>query len=133
MYGKRRQKMQRQADRLTNVMDGKLGKIKLSDKCKGEATGPQLVPAQDPNGAPTLTIGWQFTVWLEHDKLLGQDPVGASIPVPGLLPSAELVERVTAKLLDDARQIRFSANQEAAGFTFPSMDRLKGIGQNGSG
>ena len=96
--------MQKQCDRLTNIMDGKLGQIKLGDKCKGEASGPQLVPAVDEEGRPGFTTGWQLTVWLEHDKLLGQDALGYSVPVPMLLPPAELVERITTQLLESARE-----------------------------
>jgi hypothetical protein len=82
---------------------------------------------------PGLAVGWQLTVWLEHDKLLGQDPIGVSVPVPAMLPPAELVQRITHQLLENARKIRFGANQEAAGLQMPSMDALKGIGKNGRG
>jgi hypothetical protein len=119
---------QTQKERLTAIMDGALGSLKLADKCKGEASGPQLVNAIDPQGNPGLTIGWQFTVWLDHNKLIGQDPIGVTVPVGTLLPSRELVEMVTVKLLDAARELRQQANspvpsQNGQG-QLPSMDEV---------
>jgi hypothetical protein len=124
--------MQKQRDRLEAIMDGVLGTIKLRDKCTGEASGPQLVAAQDANGGQGITVGWQLTVWLQHDKLLGQDPIGVSVPVGMMLPPSELVDRITRQLLEEARNIRFRANQEAAGLSMPDPSALRGIGQNES-
>lgn len=116
--------MQTQRDRLSNMMDGALGKIKLGDKCKGEASGPQLVAALDDNGQPGLQVGWQLTVWLEHNVLLGQDPVGVTVPVPVLLPSADMITAITARLLDGARDVRQQANAQASSSGLPSMDEI---------
>lgn len=99
-----------QRERLTNVMDGALGKIKLGDKVKGEASGPQLVISTDPQGNQGPAIGWQLTVWLQHNKLVGQDPVGVTVPIGILLPHAGLVEQVTSQLLEEARRIRQEVN-----------------------
>jgi hypothetical protein len=122
--------MQTQQERLTSIMDGVLGKIKLTDKCKGEASGPQLVMAVDPAGNQGLTVGWQLTVWIQHDKLIGQDPVGVSVPVGVLLPPQEVVEQITRQLLEEARKRRFEMSSKISQESIASMgEAMRQIGK----
>jgi hypothetical protein len=122
--------MQTQRDRFTNLMDGELGKIKLKDKCKGEASGPQLVYAQDPNGNVGMTVGWQLTVWLEHNVLLGQDPIGVTVPVGVLLPTADMVTDITARLLEEARKLRHQATEQISAESKQSMtEAMRQVGR----
>jgi hypothetical protein len=122
--------MQLQRDRLTNLMDSILGKIKLSDKVKGEASGPQLVYVMGPDGPAGVDMGWQFTVWLEHNKLLGQDPVGVTVPVNILLPSEDIVRVVTTRLLDEARKMRHQATETVAAEGKASMaEAMRQVGR----
>ena len=124
--------MQKQCDRLTNLIDGELGRIKLNDKAKGEASGPHTVPVVNEAGQiVNWTNGWNFTVWLEHNVLLGQDPVGVTIPVATLLPTADMVRQITPVLLERARQLRHEQTEEAKRPQMPSMDALRQIGSNG--
>jgi len=102
--------MQRQRERLETAMNGKLGEIKLKDKTVCEVSGPQLVYAPDQTGQPSLQLGWQLTLWLEHDRLIGQDPIGVTVPLAGLLPPVEIVESAVPYLLEEARKIRHRAN-----------------------
>ena len=113
---------QTQKERLTNIMDSAAGRIKLGDKIKCEASGPQLVMAPNQNGSLQLQLGWQFTLWLEHNKLIGQDPIGVTVPVGGLLPPAELVEQAVPYLLEEARKLRQQANSPAT--ATPSADEM---------
>jgi hypothetical protein len=118
--------MQTQKERLTNLMDSALGKIKLNDRVKGEASGPQLVASVDPNGQQGLAVGWQLTVWLEHNVLLGQDPVGVTVPVGMMLPPADAVAQITSRLLEEARKIRHAASGPSSPNGLPSMDQVLG-------
>lgn len=124
---------QTQKDRMTNIMDNVLGKIKLGDKVKGEASGPQLVASMDEQGNPGLQVGWQFTVWLDHNVLLGQDPVGVTVPVGALLPPVELVQQVTTRLLEEARRVRHEATQKASQPNLPDMGQVQAALRNGQG
>jgi hypothetical protein len=122
--------MQTQRDRFTNLMDSELGKLKLKDKCKGEASGPQLVYAQDPNGNVGMTVGWQLTVWLEHNVLLGQDPIGVTVPVGVLLPTADMVTQITARLLEEARKLRHQATEQISAESKQSMtEAMRQVGR----
>lgn len=117
--------MQTQRERLTNLMDNALAKIKLSDKAKGEASGPQLVAAMDDNQNPGLVVGWQFTVWLEHNVLLGQDPLGVTVPVGTLLPASDFVVQITTRLLEEARRVRQEVTQRASKPDLPDMGQVQ--------
>ena len=123
--------MQTQRERFTNLMDSTLGKIKLGDKVKAEASGPQLVAAPDANGQPGLVVGWQLTVWLDHNVLLGQDPVGVTVPVGALLPAADFVVQITTRLLEEARRVRHEATQRASQPTLPDLNKVNAALQNG--
>lgn len=119
-----------QKDRLTNLMDSTLGQIKLKDKCKGEASGPQLVYVMGPSGPQGVDMGWQFSVWLEHNVLIGQDPVGVTVPVNILLPSAEIVQTVTTRLLEEARKLRHQATEQVAAEGKASMaEAMRQVGR----
>ncbi len=105
--------MQTPEDRLTNLMDSIVGKLKMGDKIKCQASGPQVVIAPNPaNGQAEIQIGWQFSLWLEHDKLIGQDPVGVSGAMGGApaQPPQPLLEGIVKNLLEQARDIRAKAN-----------------------
>ena len=93
-------------------MDSIAGKIKLGDKIKCQASGPQIVVAPGADGVSKLQMGWQFTLWLEHNRLLGQEPVGVSAPVGiealggDMVPPAAILEGAVKAMLDKAREIR---------------------------
>ena len=125
--------MQTQRERMTNLMDQTLGKIRLRDQVKGEASGPQLVATQDQQGQPGLAVGWQFTVWLNHNVLVGQDPIGVTVPVGALLPAAPLVEQITTRLLEEARRVRHEATQAASSPALPDMGQAMASLRNGQG
>jgi hypothetical protein len=91
-------------------MNGKLREIRLGDRTVAEVSGPQLVPiGEGPN--QQFRIGWFLITWLEHDKLLGQPPIGVGIPVAELWPQEALVEMITAKMLEQARDLRTMAER----------------------
>jgi hypothetical protein len=94
---------------------------------KGEAAGPQLVASLDENGNQGLTVGWQLTVWLDHNVLLGQDPVGVTVPMGALLPPADVVQQVTARLLEEARRVRHEVTQRASMPNLPDMGNVTKI------
>lgn len=102
--------MQTQTERLTNIMNQEAGTLKMGDKIVCEAHGPQIVVAPDENGTPAMTMGWQLTLWLNHNKLIGQDPVGVTVPVGVMLPNELMVRQATRYLLEEARKVRDRAN-----------------------
>lgn len=117
--------MQTLPERLTNLMDGYAGKIKLGDKIKCQASGPQVVVAPDPsqpNNQMALQVGYQFTLWLDT-KLIGQDPVQATGATGGeVAPPPPLIEQIVGRLLEQARQIR--ANLENPNVATPSAEEM---------
>ena len=102
--------------RLTQVCEAKLKAIKLADRCSVEITGPCLVLAPDPNwagsGPPPSApqVGWYVTVTLLHDKLIGQPPIVAALPMGGVLPPDLMFEQAVQVLLDGMRNVRAQAN-----------------------
>lgn len=105
-------------------MDNAIAKSKLTDKAKCEASGPQLVAAMDSNGQPGLQVGWQLTIWLDHNVLLGQDPIGVTVPVAALLPDSNLVVQIASRLLEEARKVRHEATQQASRPDLPDMAQV---------
>ncbi|MGH9920224.1 MAG: hypothetical protein ACRD6W_15325 [Nitrososphaerales archaeon] len=98
-------------DKLAQVCVSKLSQIKLTDKVLVDVSGPQLVVGPHPQTKrPHQTMGWQLTVWLEHNKLVGQDPIGVTVGLMSLLPPQAAFERATEMLLEECRRIRDGAN-----------------------
>ena len=121
----------RQREFLEEVMTGKLNTIRFTDLVTAEANGPSLVPVQTPAGQD-LQVGWYLTVWLAHNRLLGQGPVGVTVPVSGISPNMEMVKVITEKLLDEARKVRQKANEPPA--TPDAAEMMEAIRrQNGQG
>lgn len=104
----------RQKDFLEEIMTAKLDRIKFTDLVTAEASGPQLVVVPLPQGGQDLQTGWMLTVWLTHNRLIGQGPVGVSVPIGGISPPVEHVNAITERLLDKAREIRQKANEPPA-------------------
>lgn len=104
----------RQKDFLEQAMTEKLNQIKFTDLVTAEASGPQLVVVPAQGGGQDLQVGWQLTVWLAHNMLIGQGPVGVTVPLGGISPPLEIVRVITEKLLDEARKVRQKANQPPA-------------------
>jgi len=75
-----------------------------------DVVGPTLVLAPDAQGNPAAQIGWQVTVWLAHDMLLGQPPVGASMPLPAVMPSDSDWKRCVTHLFEQCLSARAQAN-----------------------
>jgi hypothetical protein len=61
---------------------------------------------------PQPQIGWQVTVYLKHNKLLGQPPVTSTMPLPGLIPVDLDFKRVVTHLLQKAMEGREEANNK---------------------
>lgn len=118
-------------------MTGKLNMIKFTDLVTAEASGPQLVVVPAPQGGQDLQVGWQLTVWLAHNMLIGQGPVGVTVPLGGISPPVELVQMITERLLDEARKIRQKANEPPAtpdaADMMDAIRRQSGQGGNGQG
>lgn len=122
----------RQRDFLEETMTGVLDGIKFTDLVTAEASGPQIVVVPTQQGGQDLQVGWQLTVWLAHNRLLGQAPVGVTVPVGGMSPPVEMVKLVTGKLLDEARKIRQKANEPPA--TPDAADMMEALRrQSGNG
>jgi hypothetical protein len=96
-------------------MTQRLKETRLGDRVICEVSGPQIVQVQDETGAMKMTIGWQLLVWLEHERLLGQPPIGVGVPIGGLLPEEHFVETVTTKMLEQARDYRMQAESQLEG------------------
>jgi hypothetical protein len=101
---------QKQADRFTAAMNGVLGRIKLGDKAHAEAIGPQATMFRDPQGRVSFDMGYLAMVVLDHNRLLGQDPVAVSIGIRGLLPPQAAFEQAVNPLLEECRRLRDQAN-----------------------
>ena len=123
----------RQKDFLEEIMRAKLDTIKFTDLVTPEASGPQLVVIPTPQGQD-LQVGWQLTVWLAHNMLIGQGPVGVTVPVGGISPNVQMVEAITTRLLDEARKVRQKANEPpATPDAAEMMEAIRNQSRNGQG
>lgn len=127
----------RQRDFLEKVMTDKLAQVKFTDQVTAEAAGPQMILMPIPTGGQEWQMGWLLTVWLAHNRLIGQGPVGVTVPVNGLSPNVQLVEVITERLLDEARKVRQKANEPPAtpdaAEMMEAIRRNSGQGGNGMG
>ena len=95
----------RQRDRIEEVMTDRLNKIKLGDTATIEVSGPHYVPPfMTPQGQPVL--GWTFTLYLAHNKLIGQEPIFVSGPIGAVMLSDAALQGLTDQMLEKARQTR---------------------------
>lgn len=61
------------------------------------------------NGATGIAPAWSLLISLRH-RLLGHGPVGASVPVPGVLPPDEVFRKTVKELLPkviEQRELEF--------------------------
>ena len=95
----------RQRDRIEEVMTDRLNQIKLGDTATIEVSGPHYVPPfMTPQGQPVL--GWTLTLYLAHNKLIGQPPVFVSGPIGALMLDDVALHSLTDQMLEKARQAR---------------------------
>jgi hypothetical protein len=105
-----RKQLQKQRDRIEEIMNLKLIQIALGDNCIAEASGPQYVPVEGQG----VQLGWQLTVFLGHNKLIGLPPVGQTLPVGGVHLTDDFLEIAAVRLLEGARQVRQEMTQKAS-------------------
>lgn len=90
-----------QAKRIRELFKSELDKIKLSDTVGFAIEGPSYVPSQKG-----ITMGWVAMVTLKHNILLGQDDIGVTVPIMGVLPPDDIFQKGAAYILDEARKLR---------------------------
>lgn len=97
---------------LRNAVGTYLEKQQFNDKITVDVTGPQLVNGPDPGNPQQMVLqnGWIVMITLEHNMLVGQDPVGASLPIAGVMPPLMAFQRAAEMCLERCRQVRDEAN-----------------------
>jgi hypothetical protein len=111
------------AAKYTAAMNQVLTPLKMGDKTHAEVVGPQLCLFRDnATGQPVPAVGYLAMVVLEHNRLLGQDPLGISIGIKGLLPPQKAFEDIAATLLERCREMRDEANSPK-----PSLDEAAAV------
>lgn len=123
----------RQRDRIEEIMGDRLSAIKLGDSCTIEVCGPVHVPALDNQGRQAMALGWNITLWLGHNKLIGQDPIYVSVPLGAVMIDEATLITVTDKLLDEARKIRAKAENPGQVASLEEMIQAAGGSKNGNG
>lgn len=96
------------SEHVREVMWNKLKSIKLADVITSvDAVGPVFVMAGSP---PQPGIGWQLSVGLRHNRLIGQPPIIFTAGLGGVMPPDEMFEKFAEFLLEKAREERDRLN-----------------------
>jgi hypothetical protein len=101
-----------QHERISKLCAEHLEKSALTDTIRLDLIGPALTLVESDNG-PQPAIGWQVTITVKHNKLLGLADVGVSAGIPRVLPDDLTFTRVCDQLLDQARALREQMYQQA--------------------
>lgn len=101
---------QTQRARYSNAMNGKLRPLLMGDRGGAEVVGPQSVMFKTPQGQVQFDMGYLAMIVLQHNKLLGQDPVAVSIGIRGLIPPEDAFRGAVEPLLEECRRIRDKHN-----------------------
>lgn len=100
--------------RIYEMCNHKFQELRLTDKGGVDVTGPGYVVAPDDNGNPSLQVGWTVTVWLKHNKLIGEPDLGVMVPLRGVLPPDLAFNQVVGMLLENARDLRAKMSEPQA-------------------
>lgn len=93
------------AKRLIEVFATELNRVKLGDTVSFALNGPGVVIG--PQGP---AIGWTALVTLKHNKLVGQDDIGLSMPIFGVLPPDDVFRQAANFLVEKLREERSNMN-----------------------
>lgn len=97
-----------QQARVHSIVKGKLKQVALS---RNSLVGCLVVygtvlcpPADNPHGESKLQTGWHVMVTM-RSPIVGESDVGASIPIPGVMPPDVVFEQATEYLFGEVYKL----------------------------